>query len=102
MDFSNENFSQNEWESCLKVLNALKDEPFLNPDNKTFSGLITKIHKNAKKQNRQENYSEMKSHDLEINSESVLMKKALVGVSDFYDDEKNDIPLYSQKIKEVV
>lgn len=51
MDLSNENFSQNEWESCLKVLNALKDEPFLNPDNKTFSGLITKIHKNAKKQN---------------------------------------------------
>lgn len=75
MDFSNENFSQNECESCLKVLNALKDEPFLNPDNKTFSGLITKIHKNAKKQNRQESYSEMKNHDLEINSGSVLMKK---------------------------
>lgn len=98
MDFSNENFSQNEWESCLKVLNALKDEPFLNPDNKTFSGLITKIHKNAKKQNRQESYSEMKNHDLEINSESVLMKKALAGVSDFYDDEKNDTQLTKLQI----
>lgn len=98
MDLSNENFSQNEWESCLKVLNALKDEPFLNPDNKTFSGLITKIHKNAKKQNRQESYSEMKNHDLEVNSESVLMKKALAGVSDFYDDEKNDTQLTKLQI----
>ncbi len=33
MDFSNQNFTQNEWKSCLKVLNALKDEPFSNPDN---------------------------------------------------------------------
>lgn len=90
MDFSNQNFTQNEWESCLKVLTVLKDEPFLNPDNQTFSGLITKIHKNAKKQNRQESYFQMKSHDLEINSESVLMKKALAGVSAFYDDEKNE------------
>lgn len=93
MDFSNENFSKNEWETCIKVLNALKDEPFLNPDNKTFSGLITKIHKNAKKQNRQENYTQMKTHDLEINSESVLLKKALAGVSDFYDDAKDETNL---------
>lgn len=93
MDFPDQNFTQNEWESCLKVLTALKDEPFLNPDNQIFSGLITKIHKNAKKQNRQKNYSKMKNHDLKINSESVLMKKALAGVSDFYDDEKEETNL---------
>ncbi len=52
MDFSEQKFSAEEWEACLKVLHALKDQPFRNPDNKTFSGLITKIHKNAKKQNR--------------------------------------------------
>jgi NAD(P)-dependent dehydrogenase (short-subunit alcohol dehydrogenase family) len=98
MDFSNQNFTQNEWESCLKVLYALKDEPFLNPDNKTFSGLITKIHKNAKKQNRLESYSEMKTHDLEINAESVLMKKALAGVSAFYDDQKDETQLTKLQI----
>ncbi|WP_415325676.1 SDR family oxidoreductase [Chryseobacterium sp. MMS23-Vi53] len=98
MDFSNHNFTQNEWESCLKVLNALKDEPFSNPDNHIFSGLITKIHKNAKKQNRQESYAEMKTHDLEINSESVLMKKALAGVSAFYDDQKNETQLTKLQI----
>ncbi|MDR2238680.1 MAG: SDR family oxidoreductase [Chryseobacterium sp.] len=90
MELSEPKFSINEWETCLKVLNALKDEPFLNPDNKTFSGLITKIHKNAKKQNRQESYSRMKTHDLHISSDAVLMKKALVGVTDFYDDEKDE------------
>lgn len=98
MDFSAQKFSTEEWETCLKVLNALKDDPFLNPDNKTFSGLITKIHKNAKKQNRNENYAEMKSHDLVVNSGSVLMQKALAGVSAFYDDEKDTTNLTKLQI----
>ena len=90
MNQSEQKFSAEEWETCLKVLNALKEDPFLNPDNRTFSGLITKIHKNAKKQSRHENYSEMKSHDLAVNSNAVLMQKALAGVSAFYDDEKEE------------
>ncbi|MCT2561351.1 SDR family NAD(P)-dependent oxidoreductase [Chryseobacterium herbae] len=93
MDFSDQKFSQNEWETCLKVLNALKDDPFLNPDNKTFSGLITKIHKNAKKQSRHENYSMMKSHDLAVSSDAALMQKALAGASAFYDEEKEETKL---------
>ena len=44
------NFTQQEWESCLKVLNELKNNPLNNPDNKTFGALITKIHKLAKKE----------------------------------------------------
>ncbi|WP_374463411.1 SDR family oxidoreductase [Chryseobacterium sp.] len=91
MNQSDQKFSNEEWETCLKVLNALKENPFLNPDNQTFSGLITKIHKSAKKQSRHENYSEMKSHDLAVNSNSVLMQKALAGVSAFYDDEKEEV-----------
>ncbi|WP_259828291.1 SDR family NAD(P)-dependent oxidoreductase [Chryseobacterium pyrolae] len=93
MDFSDQKFSQNEWETCLKVLNALKDAPFINPDNKTFSGLITKIHKNAKKQIRHENYSMMKSHDLAVSSDAVLMQKALSGASAFYDEERDETKL---------
>lgn len=98
MDFSAQKFSTEEWETCLKVLNALKEEPFLNPDNKTFSGLITKIHKNAKKQNRNEHYAAMKLHDLAVNSGSVLMQKALAGVSAFYDDEKEATKLTKLQI----
>lgn len=93
MDFSEQKFSKEEWEICLKVLNTLKDDPFANPDNITFSGLITKIHKNAKKQNRHNSYTGMKSHDLAVNSCSVLVQKALAGVSDFYDDEKEETQL---------
>ncbi|GEN78106.1 SDR family NAD(P)-dependent oxidoreductase [Chryseobacterium hagamense] len=98
MESFHQHFTQNDWESCLKVLNALKDEPFQNPDNQVFSGLITKIHKNAKKQNRQESYFQMKAQDLEVNSGSVLMKNALAGVSDFYDDEKDETQLTKLQI----
>lgn len=93
MNNSDQQFSAEEWEICLKVLIALKEDPFVNPDNKTFSGLITKIHKNAKKQSRHENYSEMKFHDLAVNSNSVLMQKALAGVSAYYDNEKEEVQL---------
>ncbi|WP_185288959.1 SDR family NAD(P)-dependent oxidoreductase [Chryseobacterium lactis] len=98
MDFSEQKFSAEEWEICLKVLNALKNDPFQNPDNEKFSGLITKIHKNAKKQSRIENYAEMKSHDLAVHSGSVLMQKALAGVSAFYDDEKENTQLTKLQI----
>uniref|UniRef100_A0AAU6WS50 Uncharacterized protein n=1 Tax=Chryseobacterium endophyticum TaxID=1854762 RepID=A0AAU6WS50_9FLAO len=54
MESFQQHFTENEWEACLKVLDALKDEPFHNLNNQVLSGLITKIHKNAKKQNRQE------------------------------------------------
>ncbi|MEN5309749.1 SDR family NAD(P)-dependent oxidoreductase [Chryseobacterium cucumeris] len=98
MNQSEQKFSAEEWEICLKVLNSLKETPFLNPDNKTFSGLITKIHKNAKRQSRHENYSEMRSHDLAINSNAVLMQKALAGISAFYDDEKEEVRLTKLQI----
>ncbi len=98
MDFSEQRFSTEEWQTCLKVLNALKDDPFVNPDNKTFSGLITKIHKNARKLSRQENYSGMKSHDHAVNSGAVLMQKALAGISAFYDSEKEETKLTKLQI----
>ena len=44
------NFTTQEWESCLKVLNELKDNPLNNPNNKVFGALITKVHKLAKKE----------------------------------------------------
>jgi len=45
----NRKFTDEEWKICLKVLDALKDNPLDNPDNLKFKTLITKIHKNAKK-----------------------------------------------------
>lgn len=87
------NFSEQEWNACIKVLNALKENPFENPDNELFSGLIMKIHKNAKKQNRQESYSSKKTNDNHINKTSTLAQKALSGHSMFYDHQKIDTQL---------
>jgi len=66
-NFNNQyNFTQEEWESCLKVLTQLKDNPLNNPDNKTFGALVTKVHKQAKK--------ELKSVEVEPRKESTEPK----------------------------
>jgi hypothetical protein len=44
-----EKFSREEWETCLKVLNSLKDNPFENPDNQSFKTLIASIYNRLKK-----------------------------------------------------
>lgn len=72
-------FSETEWEACIKVLTALKDAPFDNPDNSTFSGLISKISKQAKKINRKESYTGKRAHDLELKLGSQLAQQALNG-----------------------
>ncbi|MCD8043757.1 MAG: hypothetical protein LUH10_11905 [Tannerellaceae bacterium] len=46
---SQSNFTEHEWEICIKVLTALKDDPMRNPDNLTFKTLIKKIYKKARK-----------------------------------------------------
>ncbi len=81
------NFSEMEWKSCLQVLNQLKDQPFQNPDNQLFSGLITKIHKQAKKQSKREEYLQKKIADLAVLQRSTISKNALANTT-FYDDEQ--------------
>jgi NAD(P)-dependent dehydrogenase (short-subunit alcohol dehydrogenase family) len=60
-------FTVTEWETCLKVLNQLKENPLNNPDNKTFGALITKIHKKAKK--------ELKNIEIEPRKEQIEPKR---------------------------
>ncbi len=87
-DFQNQyKFSKMEWESCLRVLKQLKDQPFQNPDNKLFSGLITKIHKQAKKQSKREDYLQKKNADLAVLQNSTISKNALTNTTLYYDDE---------------
>lgn len=87
-DFQSQyNFSKMEWESCLRVLNQLKDQPFQNPDNQLFSGLITKIHKQAKKKSKREDYLQKKEADLAILQSSTISKNALANTTFYFDDE---------------
>lgn len=45
-------FTNEEWTTCIKVLESLKENPLNNPDNQLFKTLITSIHKKAKKELR--------------------------------------------------
>jgi NAD(P)-dependent dehydrogenase (short-subunit alcohol dehydrogenase family) len=80
-------FTAIEWENCLKVLTALKDNPFYNPDNEKFGALITKIHKNAKKSNRNESYNKKRQSDIETNLNATLALHAINGQSLFWDEK---------------
>jgi len=87
-NFQNQyNFSELEWENCLRVLNQLKDQPFQNPDNQLFSGLITKIHKQAKKKNKRHDYLQKKTADLAIIQSSTISKNALSNTTLYFDNE---------------
>ncbi len=85
-------FSEAEWEACIKVLTALKDSPFDNPDNNTFSGLIAKINKNAKKKNRKASYIQKRNYDLNLKLGSHIAQQALLGLSNYSEmlPQQND------------
>ena len=76
-------FTSEEWESCLKVLSELKDQPLDNPDNQTFGALISKIHKSAKKQNRSTSYKAKRSHDLQVLKSSKIAQNALNNTTEY-------------------
>ncbi|WP_196885454.1 SDR family oxidoreductase [Aureivirga sp. CE67] len=76
-------FTMEEWENCLKVLQELKEDPYNNPDNQLFGGLIAKISKKAKKsqnphkEKRFPTRDELKQQDYETIKETVISKNAL-------------------------
>lgn len=72
-------FTPEEWSACLKVLSALKDNPFHNPDNELFGTLLSKVYKNAKKSNRSESYTSKKAADLLIRLDTEISKNATAG-----------------------
>ncbi|MBF4469831.1 SDR family oxidoreductase [Flavobacterium sp. HJJ] len=87
---SNYAFSDEEWKTCVKVLLTLKDNPFNNPDNDLFAGLITKIHKNAKKNIRSTSYTSKKEQDFKVNLSSSSVFRALNGETLFAEKENPD------------
>ncbi|NOQ72881.1 MAG: SDR family NAD(P)-dependent oxidoreductase [Crocinitomix sp.] len=79
-------FTSEEWNTCLKVLSLLKDEPLNNPDNDRFKGLITKIKKNSRKQLRYETYNQKKAADLELQKRSAIVSNAIDGKTNYSND----------------
>ncbi|MEN0053128.1 MAG: SDR family oxidoreductase [Mucilaginibacter sp.] len=56
-------FSLEEWETCMKVLETLRSDPFENPDNDRLKTLVTDIHRQAKKQKKKVNTLQRREHD---------------------------------------
>jgi NAD(P)-dependent dehydrogenase (short-subunit alcohol dehydrogenase family) len=88
-------FTEDEWETCLKVLSSLKDDPLNNPDNDFLKSLLQKIAKKARKVNRKMSYAEKVEADLVIQKQSVIVSNALAGISVYSseDDRLNKSPL---------
>ena len=78
-----EKFSREEWETCLRVLNILKTNPFENPDNQQFKTLITSIAKQAKKLNKRELLLEKKAKDHSVLKSTSIVFNALNKTSNF-------------------
>lgn len=76
-------FTMEEWEICLRVLEKLKDDPLNNPANQHFASLITKIHKKAKQQLRKESYPARKAEDIELIKNAELAKNALQNTTNY-------------------
>jgi len=84
--------SPEDWETCMKVLDILKDDPLNNPDNQRFAGLITKIRKKAKRQFKQQSLiSKEKRRDIEQLKQSTVAANALNNTTSFYDENRVDI-----------
>ncbi|HAS42093.1 MAG TPA: oxidoreductase [Microscillaceae bacterium] len=82
-------FTHQEWETCLKVLEILKENPLANPDNQRFGALITKIHKAAKKQLKQPYRDERKEKDMETLNNTIIVQNARSNTS-LFDDQPSD------------
>jgi len=90
-------FTTEEWETCIKVLTVLKDNPFDNPDNETFKTLITKIHKQARKTIRKDNSHRRKEQDIQTVLSSVIADRAYHNTTVY--DEEGAVP--SEKYKKL-
>lgn len=83
-------FTESEWEACLKVLGTLRNDPFRNPDNETLAALIMKIHKQARKANRKESYTEKKEQDRAIVRATTIVQEALAGSTQYTEGEQTE------------
>ena len=89
-------FTEEEWKSCIKVLNILKESPYQNPNNKLFSGLISKVYKTAKKQKSKSEYNQKQEKDFATLKSSTIAKNALENITLFSHKETQKKHNYKQ------
>jgi len=89
-------FTEEEWNTCIKVLHALKNNPTKNPNNLLFGTLVKKITKAVKKQfsTKEKN----KKLILEVIKKSKIAQNAILNKS-FYGNESKNLKPYFTEIK---
>lgn len=68
------NFTREEFDSCIKVLRALAKDPYASPNTEMIKGLIAKIYKKVRKDNKKAIQNLRKDFDNEL-LESTIVKK---------------------------
>lgn len=71
---SNE-FTQAEWDACIKVLQVLSRDPDQSLDTLTLKGLVTKLYKRAKKDNREQADQVLQKEMLTSSTSSEKLRK---------------------------
>ena len=86
-NFNNQyQFTAEEWETCLKVLKQLKDNPLENPDNESFGALITKIYKTAKKKLKADTTKNTRLEDLTAIKKTTIVQNAIKNKTHYFPD----------------
>ncbi|MFA8298794.1 MAG: SDR family NAD(P)-dependent oxidoreductase [Hyphomicrobiales bacterium] len=88
-------FTLEEWETCIKVLKELKKNPLDNPDNQLLGGLITKIYKKAKKEQKNINEREQRKEDYNNIKNTTIIDNALNNTT-VYSDTNKEKTTYTQ------
>jgi len=67
-------FTKQEWDACIKVLKILSRNPEMSLDTDVLKGLVTKLHRRAKKNNKQ-NLVEQKAKDIIVSAQFLPIQK---------------------------
>lgn len=82
------NFTKEEWDTCIKVLTILKENPHQNPDNTTLAVLVKQLRKKVKKIKVDPILKERRENDLDIIKRSEIAQQALNNKTTYVASEK--------------
>jgi NAD(P)-dependent dehydrogenase (short-subunit alcohol dehydrogenase family) len=83
------NFTQEEWDNCIKILQILVKEPDKALNINTLKGLVTKLHRQAKKENKAKALEQkapmidIKQHDATLRANTLRFKNYELPLHDF-------------------
>lgn len=83
-------FTQQEWDNCIKVLKVLAKDPDKGLDINTIKGLVTKIYKKAKKQNKVKAFQD-KAEAIIVSTQNLSPNKIqkIISTQDIYKQYDN-------------